>query len=35
VQAWFLKKWWMITGGEHGDLGNLSRWWRLFRGQIA
>ncbi|KAK2596432.1 hypothetical protein N8I77_013322 [Diaporthe amygdali] len=33
AQPWFLGKWWMLTGGEQGEMGSLSRWWRRFRGE--
>jgi hypothetical protein len=33
VQPWFLQKWWMITGGENGEMATASRWWRRFRGE--
>ena len=35
VQVWFLNKWWMITGGESGEMGQSSRWWRMFRGELV
>jgi len=34
VQIWFLNKWWKITGGENGEMGTTSRWWRMFRGEL-
>ncbi|KAL2068787.1 hypothetical protein VTL71DRAFT_15125 [Oculimacula yallundae] len=32
AEAWFLKKWWMLVGGEGGDLWKQTEWWRCVRG---
>ncbi|KPM43524.1 hypothetical protein AK830_g3037 [Neonectria ditissima] len=29
----FLQKWWLIVGGEDGELTRQSRWWRSLRGE--
>ncbi|KAL2819694.1 hypothetical protein BJX63DRAFT_359411 [Aspergillus granulosus] len=31
-QAWFLKKYWSLLGGEEGELPRQSEWWRSIRG---
>ena len=28
---WFLQKWSLVVGGEKGDLGKQSEWWRIVR----
>ncbi|KIM96909.1 hypothetical protein OIDMADRAFT_58461 [Oidiodendron maius Zn] len=29
---WFLKKWWMLVGGEEDDIQEHTKWWRNLRG---
>lgn len=29
----FLQKWWLVVGGEDGELTRQSRWWRALRGE--
>jgi hypothetical protein len=33
-QPWFLRKWWMVTGGPEGEMGKQSRWWAEMRGEV-
>jgi len=32
AKTWFLAKWSFIVGGEDGELGKASEWWREMRG---
>ncbi|XHG00940.1 hypothetical protein AWENTII_004348 [Aspergillus wentii] len=32
ARGWFLKKYWMLLGGEEGELVRQSEWWRGMRG---
>ncbi|PWY93868.1 hypothetical protein BO94DRAFT_458570 [Aspergillus sclerotioniger CBS 115572] len=32
AKVWFLKKYWMLLGGEDGELVRQSEWWRSIRG---
>ncbi|KIN07130.1 hypothetical protein OIDMADRAFT_174147 [Oidiodendron maius Zn] len=32
AEPWFLKKWWMLLGGEDGEVWESTMWWRKFRG---
>lgn len=32
AQPWFLKKWWIVVGGEEGPLFQQTRWWHELRG---
>lgn len=32
AKMWFLKKYWHLLGGEHGELVRQSDWWRSIRG---
>lgn len=33
AEPWFLRKWWMLMGGEDADIWNQTRWWRSMRGE--
>jgi hypothetical protein len=33
-KPWFLRKWWMLTGGVEGEMGKQSRWWAEMRGEV-
>lgn len=32
AEPWFLKKWWILVGGESGDVWEQTHWWRAMRG---
>jgi hypothetical protein len=32
AKRWFLNKWSFVVGGDDGDLGRSSEWWRAMRG---
>jgi hypothetical protein len=32
AKSWFLSKWSFVVGGEDGELGSNTRWWREMRG---
>jgi Domain of unknown function (DUF3425) len=32
---WFLRKWWMLVGGESEEVREGARWWRQLRGEEA
>ncbi|KIM94352.1 hypothetical protein OIDMADRAFT_149434 [Oidiodendron maius Zn] len=31
AEPWFLRKWWMLMGGEDADIWSQTRWWRSMR----
>lgn len=33
AEPWFLQKWWMLVGGETGEVWEQTRWWRTMRGK--
>ena len=33
INPWFLRKWWMLTGGVDGEMYSQSRWWCEMQGQ--
>jgi hypothetical protein len=33
AEEWFLKKWWILIGGEEADVVFQTRWWREMRGE--
>ena len=33
ARVWFLQKYWTLLGGEDGELGRQSEWWRGIRGE--
>ena len=33
AKEWFLKKYWILLGGEDGELVRQSEWWRSMRGE--
>ncbi|KAJ5681676.1 uncharacterized protein N7477_001616 [Penicillium maclennaniae] len=33
AKEWFLKKYWILLGGEDGELVRQSEWWRSIRGE--
>ena len=33
AEEWFLKKWWILIGGEEADVVYQTRWWREIRGE--
>ncbi|KAI0427599.1 hypothetical protein F5Y09DRAFT_315918 [Xylaria sp. FL1042] len=33
AKQWFIQKWWLILGGEEGELVQQSKWWRALRGE--
>jgi hypothetical protein len=33
ARDWFIKKYWMLLGGEDGELVRQSEWWRSIRGE--
>lgn len=35
AQPWFLKKWWILVGGEEDKLYQQSRWWNELRGDSS
>ncbi|KUJ23167.1 uncharacterized protein LY89DRAFT_727941 [Mollisia scopiformis] len=33
AEPWFLKKWWILVGGETGEVWEQTQWWRALRGK--
>lgn len=33
AEEWFLKKWWILIGGESADVWLQTKWWRELRGE--
>ncbi|KAE8453541.1 hypothetical protein EG329_010402 [Mollisiaceae sp. DMI_Dod_QoI] len=33
AEPWFLKKWWILVGGESGEVWEQTEWWRAMRGK--
>lgn len=33
AKPWFLRKYWVLLGGEEGELVRQSEWWRGVRGE--
>lgn len=33
AEPWFLKKWWILVGGETGEVWEQTHWWRSMRGK--
>lgn len=33
AEPWFLQKWWILIGGETGEVWEQTQWWRAMRGK--